>query len=179
MEDIETNRFTLSKISLADAENVYNILTNENVINNLNIDNQKNIEDTKSLINDYLNGYNNKTKYPYKIIDKNTGDFVGVFINKLDLYDDDCFEFTVFITENYWNKGVYSEILPYMIDSTFKLTNFNNYRGFVKEPNIASRKVLEKYNFELEKIFKVPGIEENIYSYLMKKDRWKTIKNGL
>ena len=108
MEDIETNRFTLSKISLADTEDVYNILNNENVIKNLNIGNQKNIEDTKSLINDYLNGYNNKTKYPYKIIDKNTGDFVGVFINKLDLYDDDCFEFTVFITENYWNKGVYS-----------------------------------------------------------------------
>ena len=57
MEDIETNRFTLSKISLADTEDVYNILNNENVIKNLNIGNQKNIEDTKSLINDYLNGY--------------------------------------------------------------------------------------------------------------------------
>ena len=40
------------------------------------------------------------------------------------------------------------------------------FRGFIKEKNIASKKVLEKCGFELEKIFDVEGIEGKIYSYL-------------
>ena len=38
------------------------------------------------------------------------------------------------------------------------------------ENNLASRRVLEKCNFTLEKIFKVDGIEGNIYSYLITKE---------
>ena len=39
-----------------------------------------------------------------------------------------------------------------MIDQAFEVAKTGNYRGFVMEKNIASRKVLEKSNMKLEKI---------------------------
>ncbi len=175
MKTIETQRFYLTTITMQDIDNVYNILCKENVIANLNMEIHKSIEDTKKLIENYLAELENKTKFPYKIIDKKSKEFIGVFLNKLDLYDEDCFEFTIYLDEKYWGKGIYTEVLPYMIDSAFEVAQTGNYRGFVKESNIASRKVLEKSNLKLEKIFNVPGIEEKIYSFLITREEWKNL----
>ena len=172
MKSIETKRFILLPVELTDAENIYRILSNEKVIENLNMDIHKTIEDTTNLINKYLDGLNKKTMFPYKIIDKVTGEFIGVYLNKIDLYDDDCFEFTIYLSEEYWGRGIYSEVLPYMINQAFEVIKTGNYRGFVMEKNIASRKVLEKSNMKLEKVFSVPGINEPIYSFLITKEEW-------
>lgn len=176
MKTIETQRFYLSTITMEDVDSVYKILSKENVIVNLNMEIHKSIEDTKKLIENYISELGNKTKFPYKITDKKTGEFIGVFLNKLDLYDEDCFEFTIYLDEKYWGMGIYTEILPYMIDSAFEVAKTSNYRGFVKESNLASRKVLEKSNLKLEKIFNVPGIDEKIYSFLITKKEWENLK---
>lgn len=177
MYNIETKRFFLSKIMMEDADEVFKILSNPNIIANLNMEIHKSIDDTRKLIENYLLELKQKTKFPYKIINKKNGEFIGVFLNKLDLYDEDCFEFTIYLNEKYWGQGVYTEVLPYMIDSAFEVAKTGNYRGFVKEFNIASRKVLEKSNLKLEKIFNVPGIEEKIYSYLITKEEWEKLKS--
>ena len=101
---------------------------------------------------------------------KNPGDFIGVFLIKLDLYDDDCYEFTIYLNKKYWNRGVYTECLRYMIKFAFEEIKTGNFRGFVMEKNEASSKVLEKCGFKLEKIFKVEGIQGEIKSYLIKMD---------
>ena len=171
MRVIETKRFILRKVEANDAEKIYKILSNENVIANLNMNIHKNIEDTYELIADYSEVLQNNTKFPYAIIDKITKEFIGVFLIKLDLYDEDCFEFTVYLDEKYWGKGIYTEVLPYMADVAFKDIKTGNFRGFVMEKNQASSKVLEKCGFELEKIFEVPGLDGKIISYLMTRDK--------
>lgn len=162
---IKTDRFVLDILSDKYLDNVYKMLSDEEVILYLNMDKHKDIDDTKNLFLDYSN---DKDKYPFVILDNDN--FVGVFLIKLDLYDKDCFEFTIYLDKSYWNKGVYTEVLPYMTDYAFKSIGTGNFRGFVMENNMASRKVLEKCNFKLEKIFKVDGIEGNIYSYLITKE---------
>lgn len=173
MREIETNRFILRKIKYDDTEKIYKILSNKKVIENLNMDIHKSIYDTYKLINDYIKGLDEKTKFPYGIIDKQTNELIGVFLIKLDLYDEDCFEFTIYIDEKYWGKGIYTEVLPYMTEFAFKDIKTGNFRGFVKEKNKASSKVLEKSGFELEKIFDVPGIEGKIISYLITKENYE------
>lgn len=169
MRVIETERFILRKVENEDAENIYKILSNEKVVENLNMNLHQKIEDTYELLKDYDNGLKENTKFPYAIIDKETNGFIGVFLIKLDLYDDDCFEFTIYLDEKYWGKGVYTEVLPYMTTVAFEDIGTGNFRGFVMEKNIASSRVLEKCGFELEKVFEVPGLDGKILSYLMKK----------
>lgn len=173
MRKLETDRFILRKVELEDAQNIYGILGDEDVILNLNMDIHKSIEDTYKLLNEYFEGLEKNTKFPYAIIDKITNEFIGVFLIKLDLYDEDCFEFTIYLDKRYWGKGIYTEVLPYMIKVTFEDIQTGNFRGFVMERNIASSKVLEKCGFKLEKIFEVPGLEGNIISYLMTKEDYK------
>lgn len=172
MKKIETERFILRKVELQDAEKIYKILSNRNVIETLNMEIHKNIQDTYKLLNSYFEELDKKTKFPFAIIDKNTKEFMGVFLIKLDLYDEDCFEFTIYLDEQYWRQGTYKEVLPYMIKFAFEDIGTGNFRGFVMEKNVASSKVLEGAGFVLEKIFEVPSIEGKILSFLITKEKY-------
>lgn len=172
MKEIKTNRFILRKISLDDINDIFEILSDKETTKYLNINRHKCINDTKTLLNDYLNGLKDGTKYPFAIINKDTKEFLGIFLIKLDLYDEDSFESTAYINKKYWNKGILSEVLPYMIDYAFNEIKTENFRGFVMEENGASARVLEKNGFRLEKIFNVPGIEHKIKSYIITKKEY-------
>ena len=163
---VETKRFILKLVQKENVDKIFKILSNPHVIENLNMDIHNKIEDTIDLLNDYYNGLQRGEKFPYEILDKTTGEFIGVFLIKLDFFDEDCYEFTIYLDEVYWGKGVYTEILPYMVKVAFEDIGTENFRGFVMEKNIASKKVLEKCGFKLEKIFNVNGIQGKIYSYL-------------
>lgn len=172
MENIETKRYILRKVEENDAEYIFKILSDKDVIENLNMDIHKNISDTENMLKEYFEENEKGNKYPFSIIDKETNKLVGVFLIKLDLYDEDCFEFTVYISKEEWGKGIYTEVLPYMTKFAFEKIGTGNFRGFVMEKNIASSKVLEKCGFELEKIFEVPGLEGKIISYLITKENY-------
>lgn len=177
MESIETKRYILREINKEDIEEIFRILSDEEIIKHLNMEKHNNIDDTKKLINEYSIGLKRGEKYPFAIIHKETKEFIGVFLIKLDVFDEDCFEFTVYIKKKFWNQGVYTEVLKYMIEFAFDTIKTGNFRGFVMEKNEASSRVLEKCNFKLEKIFKVDGIEGNIKSYLMTKEEYiKSVK---
>ena len=166
MRTIETKRYILKLVEKKNANKIFKILSNPQVIENLNMDIHTKIEDTIELLNEYYKGLEKGEKYPYEILDKATGEFIGIFLIKLDLFDEDCYEFTIYIDEKYWGNGVYTEVLPYMTQVAFEDIGTGNFRGFVMDKNIASKRVLEKCGFELEKIFNVDGIEGKIYSYL-------------
>lgn len=175
IRDIKTKRCFLRKTSFEDRNNIFKILNNPKVIENLNMSLHLSLEDTDKLLEDYFAGVENKTKCPYTIVDLKTGTFVGIFLLKLDLYNDSAFEFTIYLDEHFWGKGIYTEILPYMVNVAFDDIKTKNFRGYVMEKNIASRRVLEKSNFVLEKVFDVPGIEGKIYSFLITEEAYKKL----
>lgn len=173
MKTIETDRLILRKVQNEDADDIFKILSDPDVITNLNMNIHKNIDDTTRLLQEYFEGLKEGTKFPYAMIDKNTNEFLGVFLIKLDLYDEDCFELTVYIGKEHWGKGIYKEALPHIVKVAFEEIKTGNVRGFVKEKNIISAKVLEKNGFTLEKVFEVPGIEGKIKSYLITKQEYE------
>jgi len=175
IESIETKRYILREINKSDEKEVFEILSDKEVIKNLNMKIHESIEDTRKMIQDYLNEMEKGNKYPFVIIDKDTKEFIGVFLIKLDLYDANCFEFTVYIKRSFWNKGIYTEVLEYMIKFAFENIKTENFRGFVMEKNIASSRVLEKCNFKLEKIFEIPNIDGKIKSYLLTREEYNNL----
>lgn len=176
MKEKITQRFILRKVKKEDNKEIFKILSDTETIENLNMDIHKTIEDTNKMLENYLKENEEGTKFPYAIIEKGTNNFIGVFLIKLDLYDEDCFEFTIYLKKEYWGKGIYTEVLPYMTEVAFEEVKTGNFRGFVMEKNVASSRVLEKCNFKLEKVFEVPGLEGKIKSYLITKEDYYKMK---
>ncbi len=176
IEKEETNRCKFRLVKDTDEKDIFEILSDEDVITNLNMDIHKSILDTRQMLKDYKKEFINGNKLPLAIISKDTNEFIGVFLIKLDLYNEDAFECTVYLKKKFWNKGIYSEILPSMIKFAFEVIHTKNFRGYVMEKNKPSSKGLEKNGFKLEKIFNVPGIDEKIYSYLMTLEMYE--RNG-
>lgn len=179
MRQIQTDRYILRKVKKDDSKFIFEILSDLEINKNLNMNIHKTIEDTEKMLEKYFQENEKGNYFPYAIIDKKEKKFIGVFLIKLDLYDEDCFEFTIYLNKSCWGKGIYTEILPYMTKVAFEDIKTGNFRGFVKESNEASSRVLEKCNFKLEKIFNVPGIDEKIKSYLMTKEEYKILNNKI
>lgn len=174
---METKRCKLRLVSMDDIEDLYNILIKDEVVSNLNMDKPKTLNDIKKLIEKYEEEYKKETYEPLAIIDKETNKFIGIFLLKLDLYNEDAYECTTYIDTPYWNKGIVTEVMNYMVGYFFNKYQINNFRGYVMEKNGASAKVLQKCHFKLEKIFKVDGIEGNILSYLMTRLDYLSLNN--
>lgn len=172
IKNVFTERFLLRKINEDDNRSILGILCDDETIKYLNMDKVETITDVDTIINDYLMQYEKGNKYPFAIVSKETSELVGVFLIKLDLYDPDCYEFTVYIKRALWNHGIYSEILPYMMSFAFKEIGTGNFRGFIMISNRASASVLRKHGFALEKTFVVEGLPEMIESYLMTKEEY-------
>lgn len=151
-------------MSLKDNYDIHNCLIDNEINRYLNIPKIKTIEDTNKYIESLLN---TTDIYPYVIRDNNN--FVGAFILKKDNYQENGFEFTIYLSKNYWSKGIFNEILPYFENIVFNELNIPNFRGYVMEPNIASRRVLEKNNYILENTFQIDLYPYSIYTYLKRK----------
>jgi RimJ/RimL family protein N-acetyltransferase len=164
-----TNNYILRLITKEDNKDIYNILKLNEVSKYLNINKINSIKDVDNLIDEYLQSYNKGTKQPLAILDKKTNDFIGVLILKLDLYNEDSYEFTVYIHPKYQNKGVVTEVTNNIVLYFFKNYKQNTLRGYIMEGNIASQKMIKKCNFTYESKFKVPYLEDFIVSYIIQR----------
>ena len=172
---MNTDRLNLRLVDINDSTDIYNILSNDNVNQNLNMDKPKDINDINKLINKYFKHYQDETYEPLAITLRDTNEFVGVFLFKLDLYNEDAYECTIYIDEKFWNKGITTEVMKFMVNYFFNNYKQSNFRGYIMEKNTASARVFEKCNFKLERIFKVDGIDGNILSYLMTREDYFNI----
>ena len=172
---MNTDRLNLRLVDINDSADIYNILSNDKVNQNLNMNKPKDINDVVELINKYLKNYLEGTYEPLAITLKDTNEFIGVFLFKLDLYNEDAYECTIYIDEKFWNKGFSTELIKSMINYFFTKYKQSNFRGYIMAKNTASARVFEKCNFKLEKIFKVDGIDGSILSYLMTREDYNNL----
>ena len=83
---------------------------------------------------------------------------------KSDVYGKDA-EIGYLLSTDYWYKGIATEAVKQICKIAFSELNIIRITGLVYEPNIASRRVLEKNNFVLEGIMKNAVVKnENIYN---------------
>ena len=81
---------------------------------------------------------------------------------KEDVYRKDC-EIGYYLLQEEYSKGLMTEAVRQICEIAFEKLDIVRITGLVYEPNIASRKVLEKNNFLLEGVMKNAVIKnENI-----------------
>ena len=61
------------------------------------------------------------------------------------------------LAKPYWNQGIISEALQAMLDFGFSTDTVNRVEALVMPGNIASVRVLRKYNFQLEGLLREKG----------------------
>lgn len=175
IHSIKTQRCDLRALVPADAEALFEILSDAGTVKFLNLTQPKCVPDAEKIIEEYLEGYRAGTKFPFAIIERSRQKLIGVFLIKLDLFDEDCFEYTTYLHKDFQGKGFINEVFPSMLQFAFEQIGTGNVRGFIMQGNNASAKISLKNKMILEKVFDVPGIPHKIESYLMTREQYNLL----
>ncbi len=125
--------------------------------------------DAENFINFVLTNNEPQTQFAIDINGEAVG-MIGILL-KDDIYKKNA-EIGYWLSEDYWGKGIMTDILKAVIEYAFKTFDVIRLYASVKSANIGSMKVLEKCGFKKEGVF-VKSIfkngqffDEHIYSLL-------------
>ena len=107
-----------------------------------------------------INSNNIETGY-FKVILKSTGEPVG--IAKIILTKDDEAEIGYVILPDFWGKGFGSEISMKLVELSKSLQEIKSLIAIIDPENHASKKILVKCGFLLEKEGLIDGLPGEIY----------------
>ena len=153
LNELKGNKVLLREFELKDAEDVYNNWgTDSEVTKYMLWKNYKNIDEAKDSINYYINCYKNDDPFrQYAIVyDNHVIGSINIVIRKRHHTG----EIAYCLSRKYWKKGMMTDAINTLTKYYFDKYDLVRISAEVIEPNIASRKLLEKCGFTLEGILK-------------------------
>jgi [ribosomal protein S5]-alanine N-acetyltransferase len=150
---LETERCFLQEIVPEDQQFIYEGLSHPRIIPFYGV-RYESFEDTKKQMEWYEKSYAEDTGGPWKIIDKNSKEKIGVVAYYKHDKQHRKAEVGFWIFPQYWSKGIITECLEAVIDYCRKEKRIHRLEAFVENGNIASMKVLEKTGFAHEGQFR-------------------------
>jgi ribosomal-protein-alanine N-acetyltransferase len=181
--EIHTERLFLRKISLKDAESLFQYWSDPDVTKYLNVNTFRNIKQANNMIR-LLNGlYKNGEGIRWAITIKKDNTVIGTCGYNNWFKRSSRGEIGYEIGKKYWGNGYASEAIKEILNYGFKKMNLNRIEAFTVPEAIPSIKLLEKLGFKKEGLLKEFGYwngkywDENIYA-LLKKD-WIKLSQGI
>lgn len=174
LEPIKGGKVILREFELSDAKELYeNWGTDEEVSKYMLWKNYKSIDDAINSINYYIECYKKDDPFKQYAIEYN-GEVVGS-INIVTSKRHKTGDIAYCLSKKYWRKGIMSEAINLLVDYYFKNYELVRISAEAIEPNIASRKLLEKCSFKLEgilrkKYFCKTNKHEDAYVYAIIKE---------
>ncbi len=146
----ETERLLIRKLILDDLQAFHQLESNPEVLKYATGE-VKDFEKNKNELNDLITKYNkpNNDFWIYAIERKEDKLFIGTVALVKDGFDD---EIGYRFIEKYWGKGYATEICKGLI-AYCKELEIPKIIGYVVDENIASAKILERFNFKPVKKF--------------------------
>jgi RimJ/RimL family protein N-acetyltransferase len=170
--------FILREWQLSDAASLAENVNNIRIWNNLRdaFPHPYTEEDGRQFITTALNISEPATLLAIEVEGKAVGS-IGITLHK-DV-ERIIAELGYFIGENYWNRGIMTEVVKEMVSYVF--LNFPELCKIYATPfdfNIASQRVLQKAGFEREAILKQAAIKNgkviNLHYYSILKNQWRS-----
>lgn len=143
---IETERIILREFKLGDEYEMFsNWASDPEVVKYLTWPIHENIEVTRSIIQSWVNQYQDPTTIRFGITLKDTGELVG----GIDVvhYFDGVPEVGYCMAKKCWNKGIMTEVFSAFRDYLFTL-GFKKITIRAEVPNIGSNRVIQKCGFK-------------------------------
>lgn len=160
--ELTTERLLLRQIKPEDQQFIFEGLSHPDVIPFYGV-RYDSFEATKTQMDWYKKMLFDGTGIPWKIVDKQTAENIGVISIYFYKPEHNKAEIGFWLLPQYWNKGFASEALNATIDYWKNKKNLHRLEGFVEEGNTASRKLLEKAGFLYEGIMRDCEIKNGKY----------------
>ena len=183
-EDIETDRLFLRKFTYEDAKSMLNNwVADDNIQHMYGEPSYKTYEAVRSLLDKYIEGYNDEHFFRWAVTEKGSGECIGQIAYFLVDRNNHFGEIEYCIGSSYQGRGYASEVTRAVIDYGFDRIGFHKVQICVRPSNTPSRKVIEKCGFEYEgtlrDYFYMDGkYEDRMYFSIIRKDPnpWEDIR---
>lgn len=174
--NLESARLLIKEISWDDLENIHRLHSFPEVdeFNTLGL--PKNIEETQGIIRPMIEGQVKmpQKSYTWKIIFKDTNDFVGIAGMNLSCDKFKSGEIYYKLLPDHWGKGYATEVSKTLIKCGFEVFHLHKIEAGVSTENIKSIRVLEKCGMTREglrrKILPIRGEWKDNYHYAIVED---------
>lgn len=148
---IETNRLTLRRFMLEDANSMYaNWINDREVQSNYGEPIYENINLVNNLLHKWISSYSNDDFYRWAIILKDSGACIGQIAFCSVDNEHHFADIEYCIGQWYQNKGYASEALTGVIQFAFVHTGLNRLQAFHRSRNVSSSRVLKKAHMKYE-----------------------------
>jgi ribosomal-protein-alanine N-acetyltransferase len=147
---LETERLSLRKISIEDAEDVFLLRTNEQIVKYIHRPKPGSVDDAKELIKTM----NEPERIQWGITAKGDDKLIGTIGYHRIKKEHYRAEIGYLLHPEYWNKGLMSEAINKVIDYGFSEMKLHSIEAIIDPDNTVSRQTLKKFNFIKEAYFK-------------------------
>ncbi|WKA54665.1 GNAT family N-acetyltransferase [Planococcus shixiaomingii] len=147
---LETERLILRKLTLADAEDMFEYASEPMVSRFVPWEVHKSVEDTKAFLAFLTESYGKKRKLTWAIELKSEGKMIGTidFINWLPKRHKA--ELAYILSHNYWGSGLILEAAKSLLDYGFQKMELNKVEAPIMLDNFQSQRVVEKLGMQRE-----------------------------
>ncbi|WEG13010.1 GNAT family protein [Pullulanibacillus sp. KACC 23026] len=151
---IETEHYILKPLEHKHAEALFLFLSDKKTMQFITPHPVKTLAELEDQINEQLAAFENKKEIPWVIQDKATHSIVGTIrFHKLRSWHRSC-EIGVVLSPHFQQKGVMTEIMPFLLDYGFKRLRLNRIVGDIFAGNQGSRRLLERFGFQKEGVMR-------------------------
>jgi [ribosomal protein S5]-alanine N-acetyltransferase len=174
---METERLLLRKISMDDAEDMFEYARDAEVARYVLWHPHKTIEDSRQFISLVLDEYAKGGVAPWGIEYKADKRFVGT-VGFLDWSIPNArIEIGYAISRAYWGQGIMTEAVRAVIDLGFRNMALNRIQAMCLPENVASARVMEKagmrYEGTLRQYLLIKGEFRDLKMYSILRDEWE------
>lgn len=157
---LETERFILREIELADAEEIFHYFSKVEVTKYYDLDSFTVLSQANEIIKRWAKRYEKNEGIRWGIATKNDNKIIGScgYHN----WEKEHFkaEIGFEVTPAYWRKGVMTEVLKPIMQYGFEQMELNRIEAFYDPANIASKSTLEKAGFIFEGVLRKSAFEK-------------------
>lgn len=144
---IECDNIRLRPIREEDADDLYEIFSDDQVMKYYDLMPLKNRDEADSLVRMFIRSLKDRSMVRWGIEEKSSGKLIGTCgffcISELNKKAELGYE----LRRDRWGMGIMSEALSAAMRFIFTKTDINRVEAFAEVPNVASMKLLDKLGF--------------------------------
>jgi len=174
---LETDRLKIRKLTLQDAEDMFEYASNPEVTKYVMWETHKTIEDTKNFIHFVLDQYCSANVAPLGVELKETGKLIGTIDFVWWRPEHKSAEIGYVISHHHWGKGICTEAAKALIHFGFKQMDLVRIQARCFVENESSARVMEKCGMLFEGIMRkslyLKGKHRDIKIYSILKEEYR------
>lgn len=157
---MENQTINLIDLTNDDWELVYRLASNSQVARYMRFETMTQAAQAQDLLKEYLKPCNKG----FRICLDGTEN-VGIAVLKKGEEREDEYDLSFYSFPEYWSRGYNTDVVRQLKEVAKRELKAKTLAAYVVSENIGSRRVLEKNQFELERILKIEGFSSELYVY--------------